>query len=250
MKRSLVANELSGWRRSEIIWLTLCELITIGLSLYWQDDILGVIAATTGIAYTVFAGKGKISCYLFGIINTPLYAFIAWKNAYYGDMALNIYYFVVMFALFFSWRNHRQKDLRFGIERTRLSSRHRLVWLTATIIGGLMLWKILLSLEGSRPLADAFTNAISIAAMMLTVKRCVEQWIAWIAVDLIEVFMWFKVYRESSSCISLLIMWALFLANGIYLWRVWIRDEKAAYKAAGLSGAGGKSQGTPTIAIE
>lgn len=230
---SFIAAEASGWRSGEIAWFLSSELVTLALSLYWKDSPAGIIAATTGIAYTVFAGKGKISCSLFGAINTPIYAYLAWKSGYYGDMALNIYYFFMMSALVSSWRRHRPSDGVYGIERTRLSRRERFLWAIAVTAGSLALWQILVALDGSRPLCDALTNTLSIAAMILTVKRCVEQWAAWIAVDLIEVFMWFKVYGESGTSVSLLIMWTMFLANGIYLWRVWLRD--AARRELSLS---------------
>jgi nicotinamide mononucleotide transporter len=57
--------------------------------------------------------------------------------------------------------------------------------------------------------------------MVLTVRRCIEQWIMWIAVDLIEVFMWWRVWTETGNSVSVLLMWLLFLANGFYLWRLW-----------------------------
>jgi nicotinamide riboside transporter PnuC len=62
--------------------------------------------------------------------------------------------------------------------------------------------------------------------MILTVRRAIEQWILWIAVDAIEVFMWYKTYSEEGSLISILLMWLLFLANGIYLLSLWIRIEQ------------------------
>jgi nicotinamide mononucleotide transporter len=60
--------------------------------------------------------------------------------------------------------------------------------------------------------------------MILTVRRMVEQWMMWIAVDAIEVFMWWKVWAESGNSVALLLMWLLFLVNGIYLRRMWLKD--------------------------
>jgi nicotinamide riboside transporter PnuC len=62
--------------------------------------------------------------------------------------------------------------------------------------------------------------------MILTARRAIEQWILWIAVDAIEVFMWYKSWLNGEGHISILLMWLLFLANGIYLLSLWMRIEK------------------------
>ena len=59
-------EEFSGWRAAEVAWFLFCEISMISLSLWWKDDTAGIIAAAAGIAYTVFAGKGKTACCLFG----------------------------------------------------------------------------------------------------------------------------------------------------------------------------------------
>jgi nicotinamide mononucleotide transporter len=70
------------------------------------------------------------------------------------------------------------------------------------------------------------TNTLSIAAMILTVKRCMEQWLMWIAVNLIEVFMWWKVWTIEGNSISILLMWLLFLFNGIFFFIRWKKDTR------------------------
>lgn len=223
MKRFFV-NELSGWSAGELIWMAFCLSAVTGLSLHWGDGALGISAALSGMMYTLLAGKGKISCYLFGIVNTPLYAYAAWRQCYYGDVALNVYYFLMMFPGIAAWRRHQCPEKGKGVMKTRLDRRGRAVLAATVIIGSAVLWQLLVLVGGNRPLCDAFTNVLSVAAMILTVRRMVEQWMMWIAVDAIEVFMWWKVWAESGNSVALLLMWLLFLVNGIYLRRMWLKD--------------------------
>ena len=88
--RKLIKNELSGWKTWEIIWLGLACLIITVLSIYWGDNLMGIISATTGVACVVLTGKGKLSAYLFGLINCVLYAIISYKATYYGETMLNL----------------------------------------------------------------------------------------------------------------------------------------------------------------
>ena len=93
------------------------------------------------------------------------------------------------------------------------------------IIGILVLWGILHLINGNRPFCDAVTNILSIAAMLLTVKRAIEEWVLWIVVNAVEVFMWWNAWRAGEGSISVLLMWLLFLANGTYLLSLWMRME-------------------------
>jgi nicotinamide mononucleotide transporter PnuC len=87
------------------------------------------------------------------------------------------------------------------------------------------LWAALHFLGGSRPLCDAITNVLSVAAMLLTVRRAIEEWVLWIIVDAVEVFMWWRAWCEGEGSVSVLLMWLLFLANGVYLLSLWIGVE-------------------------
>lgn len=225
MKKFLV-RELSGWSAGELSWMAFSLASVTGLSLHWGDSAAGIVAALSGMMYTLLAGKGKISCYAFGLVNTPLYAYAAWRSGYYGDAALNAYYFAMMFAGIASWRRHSCDDGSKGVVKTRLSARGRALLAAALLSGTAALWAILLAAGGSRPFCDALTNTLSVAAMVLTVRRAVEQWTMWIVVDAIEVFMWWKVWAESGNSVSLLSMWMLFLANGIWLRHRWLSDMR------------------------
>lgn len=222
---AFVSDEISGWRPGELLWLLFCVSSITALSLYWRDSALGVVAAVSGMMYTVLAGKGKVSCYVFGLVNTPLYAWLSWSRGYYGDMALNVYYFAMMIPGFLSWSRNSSSMPGEGVIKTCLDLRGRVVWGAGVLAGALALWGVLHLLGGTRPFCDALTNALSIAAMALTVRRCIEQWVLWIAVDAIEVFMWWKVWAAGGGGISVLLMWLLFLVNGVYLLRLWMRQD-------------------------
>lgn len=225
MKRIFI-DQFIGWRTQEVLWLIFSISSITALSIYWGDSALGIVAATTGMAYTILAGKGKVSCFIFGLINTPLYAFLAFKSGYYGDLTLNTYYFAMMFPGLVQWLKHRSTDAEEGIRRTKLTSRGRLI-LAALCVGAILpTWAILRACGGAQPLCDSVTNVLSIAAMILTVRRAIEEWALWILVNAVEVFMWYKAWSLGQGSVSILLMWLLFLANGIYLLYLWLRIEK------------------------
>ena len=223
--KGLFIEQFMAWRPSEVAWLVFCVASIVALSLSWGDTALGITAAVTGMMYTILAGKGKILCFVFGLVNTPLYAYISYANGYYGDFTLNVYYFVMMFPGLVFWGRNQAKTAEEGIVRTRLSAKARLKMIAGCVAAIVALWLILRLAGGNRPLCDAVTNVLSIAAMLLTVRRAIEEWIMWIIVDAVEVFMWAKAWFADGGTISILLMWLLFLANGIYLLSLWLRIE-------------------------
>lgn len=207
------------------VWAASGVLLVAAVSLAaWDekdivDSSLALVAAATGVLYTMLAGRGRISCYVFGFVNAPIYAYLSWRWGYYGDMSLNLYYFVMMFFGLALWRRNRSATDAGAIVRTRLSWRGRCGY-TAVIVGATsVLWALLAAVGGNRPFCDAVTNVFSVIAIVLTVKRCIEQWVLWLAVDLIEMFMW---WRTGESSLAILAMWALFLVDGCYCYRLWL----------------------------
>lgn len=218
--------QFKGWRRREVVWLLFCVLSIAGLSLYWRDSPIAIVAAVTGMMYTILAGKGKSACFLFGLVNTPIYAYLSFRQGFYGDFALNVYYFAMMFAGLRAWMAHKSDSDEEGVFRTHLDAAWRLKLLMVCIAATLALFALLKILGGSRPLCDAMTNVLSIAAMYLTVRRAIEEWVLWIAVNAIEVFMWAKVWLSGEGMFSVLLMWLLFLVNGILIFAEWVRLNK------------------------
>ena len=209
-------------------WMAVSLLAITGISLTWWDagDILhsslALVAATTGMAYTMLAGRGKIACYAFGFVNAPIYAYLSWRWGYYGDMALNLYYFAMMVPGLVCWRRNQMSKGSGEIVRTRLSGRERWVWAAAIAVATGGLYVALRAIGGSRPLCDSLTNVLSVTAMVLTVKRCIEQWAMWIAVDAIEIVMW---WHTGASSMAILAMWALFFVDGCYCFGLWLSGQ-------------------------
>ena len=87
--QKFIRNEIEGWKKWELFWLLSACAVIMGLSIDWGDFIMGIVSAVTGVACVVCTGKGKLSAYIFGLINTVLYAIISYQAALYGETMLN-----------------------------------------------------------------------------------------------------------------------------------------------------------------
>ena len=90
--KKFIKNEIEGWKKLEITWLLIACAAIVGLSIYWDDTVMGIVSSTTGVICVVCTGKGKLSAYIFGLVNTVLYAIISYKAALYGETMLTALY--------------------------------------------------------------------------------------------------------------------------------------------------------------
>lgn len=221
-------NEVSGWKKWELFWLlTACAVIT-GLSIYWKDTPMGILSATTGVACVVCTGKGKLSAYLFGLVNCILYAVISYQAALYGETMLNaIYYIPMQFVGFYIWRKHMNSETK-EVEKRHMTWRGRILLLcimaAATFLYGIFLRYI----GDAMPFVDSFTTVSSVIAMIISVKMFAEQWWIWVAVDIFSVYMWWCNFTAGSDNMATLLMWVVYLGNAVLMLVKW---EKEAAKA-------------------
>ena len=221
--KNLLVDEISGWQRREVVYIAVCTLAIAGIAMYLGDTFLGVASAIAGTLYTMLAGKGKISCYIFGILNTISYGYIAKSQTLYGDMMLNWFiYLPMMFIGIAMWGRRRKQDG--SIIKTWLSGVDRGVWCVIIGAGTVIYGEILASLGDNQPFVDAATNILSVSAMILTLKRCIEQWLLWTLVNALSVVMWLNVYRSSGNSIATLLWWLIMLVTGIVFFIQWYRE--------------------------
>lgn len=223
--KKFVLSELSGWKKLEIAWMIFCSFAIIILSLILKDNLLGIISALTSTWYALWAGKGKVSCYFFGIINSFCYGLISYQYQLFGEVMLNWgYYFPMMFVGLFFWKKHLNQHQE--ICKTKLGFKGRII-LAVSSAAGIIVYAVILKLIGGRtPGLDSLTTVLSIAAMIMTVKRCAEQWFLWTVVNIASIIMWMRIFMAEGGAIASLLMWCIALANGIIFYFQWSKEVK------------------------
>ncbi len=227
-----IIKYFDDWDLYEKIWLSLFTIIILFLSIYWKDNLIGIIASLTGIWCVVLVAKGKISNFYFGMINVLTYAFVAYNQKYYGEVMLNMFYFFPMqFVGFYLWSKRRVSKHKDDVKVKYMSNTQRIIWLLITVFATLAYGFVLKKLGGNMPFFDSASTVMSIIAMILMVFVFVEQWILWILVDIVTIVMWVVVLMNGGSDIAVLIMWVAYLVNAVYGLINWIKiAEKIHYE--------------------
>jgi nicotinamide mononucleotide transporter len=224
--KSIIRNFFNDWDLYEKLWLIISTILIVSLSIYWKDSPIGIIASLAGIWNVVLVAKGKILNYFFGIIAVTTYAFVAYTQKYFGEVMLNMFYFFPMqFIGFYIWRKRRSDKKTEDIKVVYMTNKQRLFWLCITAVATITYAYILKRLGGNLPFLDSASTVMSVIAMILMVFVFVEQWILWILVDIVSIFLWAIAMKNGGTDIAVLIMWIAFLVNAIYGLFNWIKLE-------------------------
>ncbi len=219
--KSILAHELTNWKLWEISWLIFCILSITSLSLYWNDTLVGIISAISGITYVVCIGKGNLIGYFFGMINCVLYSLISFEATLYGEVLLNAgYYLPMMFVGLAVWKKNIDQTTNEVIKR-RMSWRSRAIGLVAILVLSYLFGLWLQSMGDVMPFIDAFTTVASVIAMIATVKMYSEQWWIWFFVNIFSVYMWYCDFQAGSDNIATLVMWVIYLINAVVMLIKW-----------------------------
>lgn len=222
---------MRSWNLYEIVWLSVFCGAALILTLIMEDSLFGLSTFITGIFCVLLAAKGNILTYVFGMYNTFGYAYISYINGLYGEMGLNILFFVPMNIIgFVFWRKRLQQNV---VEMRRLNTRVFSYLIFICILSVWVLgWALSLIKTQNTPYIDATTNILSIAATLLMVWRYREQWILYIILNVFTIIMWvIRTMQGSSDGIMMIVMWIAFLTNAVYGYYVWskrTRQQKMA----------------------
>lgn len=216
------------WKLFEKIWLLTFTIINILLFFAWHDTWIGLTASITGMLCVILTAKGKISSFYWGLINILTYSYVAYQSAYYGDVGLNMLYFLPMtFLGIYYWnKNSIKKDETRMVKVKSLTWGNKITIFIGSLILVYFLGLFLKAISGTLPFIDSTTTIFSIIATILLTKRYSDQWFYWILVDIWSIVMWVYIFARDGNQVSMLVMWSAFLVNAVYGYYNWIKLEK------------------------
>lgn len=213
------------WTRFELGWLLIFTMINIYLFFAWEDSLIGLISSISGMLCVVLVAKGKISNYYFGIVQTATYAYISYTYGLYGEVMLNgLFYLPVQFIGIYLWSKHKTAHGVKG-EDVAVKSLTKTGWVYTMI--SVMVFTVIYGfflkyLGGNNIWTDSATTVLSVIAQILMLKRFTEQWILWIAVNVLSIILWISaLVSQGGNDFAMLVMWSAFLVNSVYGYFNW-----------------------------
>ena len=153
--------------------------------------VINFVSAVCGIVCVFFCAHASIPNFLFGLVNTTVYAIYLWYWKIYATFALEVlFYFPMGILAWRAWANNRDALEREQCLTRRLSLLQGAALGAAVIASGIVYHSVLVRFGGTVPWLDAYTFAIGIIAIFLQFLRFREQYVLWLLVDFVSVAMY------------------------------------------------------------
>lgn len=208
-------NKLDFW----FIPLFLIFGITIQFICYktHNDSLLSLVSGISGLFAVVLCASKRMSMYIFSFIQLFTYVILAYQQHLYGEIAENIFYFVMLIWGLFVWNKAYNKE-QLEVESKQLTVRQNII--LGTVVGFIILslWRILSYTNDSQPFMDSITTVPAFIAQILLTLRYREQWIYWLIIDVGSIVMWG--IAGDYIMMTQFIFWTINCFYGLYKWKI------------------------------
>ena len=223
-KEGFIKREISGWTTIEILWLIIATVSILGLALYSGENIKEICAVGTGMIYLILVGKGKMTAFLFGLVSTSLYAYIAFEAQNYASVLMGVFFYVPMNLIGLGmWRKHMSNKTK-EVKRKKLTV-VKIILLIIVIVGFIVGFGMLFKFLGAtKAYIDSMGLIFAIFIPILCVKRYTEQWILLIILHGVTGYGLLMSFINDGKGIVALVTCGLYLVNAIIMLVKWYRD--------------------------
>jgi nicotinamide mononucleotide transporter len=152
---------------------------------------LEISAAVAGFICVFLLIKGNIWNFAFGFVQVTLYVYVFYTAKLYSDAGLHIVYMALQIYGWWNWSKNLSSPLT--VQVLYMPYKLLSVWVTITVLSALTLGAIMQRYtDASFAYADAFTTCASLVAFVLMTRRYIINWLFWIVVDIVAIFVYFQ----------------------------------------------------------
>jgi nicotinamide mononucleotide transporter len=149
---------------------------------------LEAVAVIFGIISVYLSTRENIWSWPTALINVALFSALFLRSGLYSDTGLQVVYFVLSLYGWYEWLYGGAGHTAITVSRTPKK--------TWVVLGGIgvVVWALLGTITSrlpgtALPYVDAATTTISLLAQWMMTRKLIENWLIWIAVDVVYVGM-------------------------------------------------------------
>jgi nicotinamide mononucleotide transporter len=174
-----------------------------------------IIAMLTGVGYAVLAARRNRWCWVSGAVSSALAALLAGLRALPMQSALQVFFVGMAVYGWWSWTRSAEKG-ELPISVWPLSS-HIGAAFVITLLAVLSARVLATETGAAWPLLDSLTTGFSLLATWLAARAKLENWLYWIVIDGVLVFLF---YVQDLPFLALLnVLFIGIAAAGFVAWR-------------------------------
>ncbi|CAN7720472.1 nicotinamide riboside transporter PnuC [Paenibacillus sp. LjRoot153] len=195
-------------------WLFVALLIgMVAIAIYTSSTAIEIVATTSGLLCVWLTAKENMWSWPIGLVNVGCFFVMFWEAKLYADTMLQVFFFILSVYGWIVWMTKREGT---KVRPTRKITSRLTFILSVFLVVMTLLWGYVLQAytDASIPYADAFIATLSLIAQYLLSSKVLENWLLWIAVDVMSVAMY--AYKDLYA-VAFLYLIFLFIALGGYV---------------------------------
>jgi nicotinamide mononucleotide transporter len=188
------------------------EITQIFANLYfYRSIIIESIAVLFSILYVILAVKENIWCWGAALISVSLYIYICFSAQLYPETGLQVFYFIMAIIGYYMWNKENKEEIKEWSE-----IKHLLIILLGAILTFFMGFYFSTYTNSQMPIIDSFTTVFSIIATYMVIKKVLGNWLYWIVIDAVSVYLYFN--RDLHLTSLLFIAYTIIAIFGYFSW--------------------------------
>ena len=181
--------------------------------------LLQAIGVALGLLYLWLEYRANIYLWIVGLIMPVVHGVLYFKSGLYADCSMQVYYVLAGLYGLAVW-HRRSSDAKKSASADIAPTPVRLIAPLAAVYAAVhvaIYFFLVRFTDSSVPFWDSMTTAMSIVAMWMLSRKYIEQWLVWLAVDLITIGLY--LYKVSPLTGGLYALYSALAVAGYLRWR-------------------------------
>lgn len=174
-------------------------------------ELAGALFGVAGVWLTV---KEKVWCFPVGLVNVIITAYLVMRVRLYADALQQVMYFILLIAGWISWSKKSQGSI---LKISFLTAKERGLTFIAIFSGtALLIFFFRSYTHASLPFWDSAGTMLSFTAQYLIARKKIENWLLWMVVNVLYIFIFWVKGMPFYSALSL-----VYFIQAVFGWKHW-----------------------------
>ena len=209
-----------------VLYICSVSLVLLSFIISPEKSVLSLLASLVGVTALIFIAKGYVIGQIFIIIFAILYGTVSFLQGYYGEVMTYGFMSAPMAVVsIISWLKHPYEGSK-TVKVNKLKWYHLVIMVVLTAIVTVTFYFILGALGTASIYVSTLSVATTFASVYLTFLRSPYYAIGYFFNDIVLITLWIIASIKDPSRISMVICFAVFMANDLNGFISWKRMQK------------------------
>ncbi len=185
---------------------------------------LQIIGVALGLLYLYLEYKANIWLWVVGLIMPIVHGTLYLRQGLYADCTMQLYYIIAGLYGLAAWSRKPKSEDSKPLKITATPTRTWLgIALLYVALHGAIYVLLVHFTDSTVPFWDSLTTALCIVAYWMLSRKYVEQWLVWLAVDVVTVGLY--IYKDIPLTAGLYALYSALAVAGFIRWRRMMTEQ-------------------------